>query len=80
MKSLKPARRERSVSMALTPDDAIELTEVTAQGHENRLHIPVESVSPLAFALVHEMMRGRLDAVDALRNLLGQYGIAYGGS
>ena len=80
MKPLKPARRERSVSMTLTPEDAIELTEVTAQGDENRLHIPVESVSALAFALLHEMMRGRLDAVDALRSLLGQYGIAFSGS
>jgi len=66
--------------MELTPDDAIELTEVTAHGNENWLHIPVESVSPLAFALLNEMMRGRLDAVDALRRLLGEYGIAHRGS
>ena len=77
LKPLKPARQERSVSMELMPDDAIRLTETTPDGDENWVHVPVESVGPLAFALLNEKMRGRLDAVDALKRLLAEHGIAH---
>jgi hypothetical protein len=66
--------------MELMPDDAIRLTEVTSDGAENWVHVPVESVAPLAFALLNERMRGRLDAVERLKRLLADNGIAHRGS
>jgi hypothetical protein len=80
MKPLKPARQDRSVSMELMPDDAIRLTETTTDGGKNWVHVPIDSVAPLAFVLLNEKMRGRLDAVDALRIFLSQNGIPHDGS
>ena len=80
MRTLRPARKERSVSMELMPDDAIRLNETTPDGRENWIHVPVDSVGPLAFALLNEKMRGRLDAVDALRRFLAEHGITHRGS
>jgi hypothetical protein len=80
IKPLKPARQDRSVSMELMPDDAIRLTETTPDGGQNWVHVPVESVGPLAFVLLNEKMRGRLDAVDALKRFLSENGIPHDGS
>jgi|tagenome__1003787_1003787.scaffolds.fasta_scaffold19007362_2 hypothetical protein len=77
MKPLKPARRDRSVSMELTPDDAIRLVETTSEGGQNWINVPVDSVAPLAFVLLNDKMRGRLDAVDALKRFLSEHGIPH---
>jgi hypothetical protein len=80
MKPLKPARQDRSVSMELMPDDAIRLTETIPDGGRNWVHVPIDSVGPLAFVLLNEKMRGRLDAVDALKRFLAENGIPHEGS
>lgn len=77
MKPLKPARQDRSVSMELMPDDAIRLVETTADGGQNWVNVPVDSVAPLAFVLLNDKMRGRLDAVDVLRRFLSEHGIPH---
>lgn len=77
MKQLKPARRERSVSMELMPDDTIRMSETTADGSRNWVHVPAESVGPLAFVLLNEQMRGRLDAVAALKQIMSDNGLKH---
>ena len=77
MRNVRSMRQERSVSMELMPDDSIRLSEITAEGSENALSVPIESVGPLAFALLNEKMYGRLDAVEILKRFLAEHGISH---